>query len=145
MSTNIQGAFQICISVPLIGTYMQNFSIFERHAEENHLKYEKLPMVAAIAFWGNVRGMVEWRWAGARAICRCPFYLWPGHCSLGGIEHGLGIWYNFLVSLVPSIVWMEDAQKLANSKVLTNCQHCCMKSDEICKLLLSIFLLMVTQ
>ena len=44
---------------------MQNFSIFERHAEENHLRYEKLPMVAAIAFWGNVRGMVEWRWAGA--------------------------------------------------------------------------------
>ena len=145
MDTNIQGAFQICISVPLIGTYMQNFSIFERHAEENHLKYEKLPMVAAIPYWGNVHGMVEWRWAKAWWICRCPFYLWPGHCSLGGIVHGLGIQYNLLVSLMPSIVWMEDALKLANLRVYVNNLHCCVKCDEICKLLLSILLLMVTQ
>ena len=124
---------------------MQNFSIFERHAEENHLKYEKLPMVAAIPYWGNVHGMVEWRWAKAWWICRCPFYLWPGHCSLGGIVHGLGIYYNLLVSLIPSIVWMEDAQKLANLRVYVNNLHCRVKCDEICKLLLSILLLMVTQ
>ena len=46
---------------------------------------------------------------------------------------------------MPSIVWMEDAQKLEILKAYENKSLGNARCDEISKLLLSIFLLMVTQ